>query len=225
MNGPSPVLPWASRAGIMAGQSRSNITRASWEGNRMLRSQSSEPIRIGFIGCGNRGTGACREALSVQPPVKLVAVGDLFAERIETSLKNLSKYEELRARIDVPPDRRFVGFDAYQKVIDAGVDLVLLTTPPHFRPIHYAAAVKAGKHVFLEKPCCIDAPGYRQLLSANEDAKRKNLSVVVGLQRHHQQNYLDGVQRIRDGAIGHVQFIRTYFNMPGGARANFVLPR
>ena len=95
--------------------------------------------------------------------MKLVAVGDLFADRLENSLKNLLKYDELRPRIDVPAERRFVGFDAYQKVIEAGVDLVLLTTPPHFRPMHYAAAVKAGKHVFMEKPCCVDAPGYRLL--------------------------------------------------------------
>ena len=106
-----------------------------------------------------------------------------------------------------------MGFDAYQKVIDAGVDLVLFATPPHFRPIHYAAAVKAGKHVFLEKPCCVDAPGYRQLLAANEVAKAKRLSVVVGLQRRHQPLYLEKIQKIRDGAVGQVRLVRTYFNV------------
>ncbi len=180
----------------------------------------SDTLKIGFIGCGNRGTGACREALSTKAPVKLWAVGDLFAQRLETSLRNLVKYEELRERIDVPPERRFVGFDAYQRVMEAGVDLVLLTTPPHFRPIHYAAAVKAGKHAFLEKPCCVNAPGYRMLVAANEEAKRKGLSVVVGLQRRHQGNYLEGIRRIRDGAVGQVHYVRTYFNMPGGARAS-----
>ncbi len=113
-------------------------------------------IRIALVGCGNRGSGACREALSTKAPVKLVAMGDLFASRLETSLKNLSKYDELRPRIDVPPERRFVGFDAYEKVLAAGVDLVLFATPPHFRPRHFAAAVTAGKHVFLEKPCCVE---------------------------------------------------------------------
>jgi predicted dehydrogenase len=153
-----------------------------------------------------------------------VAVGDLFAERLEVSLKNLEKYDELRPRIDVPRERRFVGFDAYQQVIEAGVDLLLLSTPPHFRPVHYEAAVKAGKHVFMEKPCCVDAPGYRMLVAANEEARRKKLSVVVGLQRRHQQNYLDGIRRIRDGELGEVRFIRSYFNMAGGGRAGPLKP-
>jgi predicted dehydrogenase len=181
-------------------------------------------IRVGFVGCGNRGTGACREALSTKGAVRLVAVGDLFAERLEVSLKNLEKYDELRPRIDVPRERRFVGFDAYQQVIEAGVDLLLLSTPPHFRPVHYEAAVKAGKHVFMEKPCCVDAPGSRMLVAANEEARRKKLSVVVGLQRRHQQNYLDGIRRIRDGELGEVRFIRSYFNMAGGGRAGPLKP-
>jgi len=183
---------------------------------RCAHAAGDETIKVGFVGCGNRGTGACREALSTKGPVKLVAVGDLFAERVEVSLKNLSKYDELRPRIDVPPERRFVGFDAYEKVIQSDVDLVLLTTPPHFRPVQYAAAVAAGKHVFMEKPCCVDAPGYRALVAANEVAMRKRLSVVVGLQRRHQRNYLEGVERIRSGAVGRVLLIRTYFNMAGG---------
>ncbi len=191
---------------------------------RGAHAAGGETIRIGFVGCGNRGTGACREALSTKAPVKLVAMGDLFAERLEASFENLWKYEELQPRIDVPAGRRFVGFDAYQRVIDAGVDLVLLTTPPHFRPMHYAAAVRAGKHCFLEKPLCVDAPGYRTLLAANEEARRKRLSVVVGLQRRHQQNYLDGIRRIRDGAIGQVRLIRTYFNMAAGGRAGQLKP-
>lgn len=183
---------------------------------RAAHAAGGETLRIGFVGCGNRGTGACREALSAPGPAKLVAVGDLFAERLATSLKNLLKYEELRPRIDLPDERRFVGFDAYRQVIEAGVDLVLLTTPPHFRPMHYAAAVHAGKHVFMEKPCCVDAPGYRALVAANEEAKRRKLSVVVGLQRRHQRNYIEGIQKIRDGAVGEIRFLRTYFNMSGG---------
>ena len=177
--------------------------------------KNNEVIRIGFIGCGSRGAGACLDALSTKAPVKLVAMGDLFADRLALSLKHLLKEESIRPRIDVPPERRFVGFDAYQKVIDAGVDLVLLTTPPHFRPVHYAAAVQAGKHAFLEKPCCVDAPGYRMLLDANAEAKAKRLSVVVGFQRRHQANYVDKIRQIRDGAVGRIRIVRTYFNMPG----------
>ena len=175
----------------------------------------SDTIRLALVGCGNRGAGACGDALRTAGPVQLVAMGDLFLNRLETSLKNLQKYDELRPRIDVPPERRFVGFDAYQKVIESDVDLVLFATPPHFRPIHYAAAVKAGKHVFLEKPCCVDAPGYRQLLAANEIAKAKHLSVVVGLQRRHQRLYLEKIQKIRDGAVGQVRLVRTYYNVSG----------
>ena len=189
---------------------------AGWDWTRSVHAAGSEVLRIGFVGCGNRGTGACREALSTKGPVKLVAMGDMFPERLRRSLANLTKYDELRPRIDVPAERQFFGFDAYQKVIEAGVDLMLFATPPHFRPIHYAAAIQAGKHVFLEKPCCVDAFGYRTLLAANEEAKKKKLSVAVGLQRHHQRNYLEGIQKIRDGAIGDVLFLRTYFNMAGG---------
>jgi predicted dehydrogenase len=184
----------------------------------------SDTIRIGLVGCGNRGTGACREALLTEGPVRLVALADLFPERIERSLANLTKYDELRPNIDVPPERQFVGFDAYEKLLAAGPDLVLLATPPHFRPAQYAAAVKAGKHVFMEKPCCVDAPGYRTLVAANKEAREKKLSVVVGLQRRHQRNYLEGIGRIHDGAIGDVLLVRTYFNMPGGGRSGWIRP-
>jgi predicted dehydrogenase len=184
--------------------------------SRMAHAAGSGTIRIGLVGCGNRGSGACLDALSTKAPAKLVAIGDLFAERIALSLRNLGHHEELRGRIDVPEERQFAGFDAYRKVIESEVDLVLLTTPPHFRPIHYAAAVRAGRHVFLEKPCCVDGPGYRTLVAANAEAKSKGLSVAVGLQRRHQSNYLDGIRKIREGAVGEIMLVRTYFNMPGG---------
>lgn len=191
---------------------------------RAAHAGGSDTIRLGFVGCGNRGTGACRECLLTKAPVNLVAVGDLFRDRLDVSLKNLLKYDELRPRIDVPDERKFTGFDAYRQVLGAGVDLVILSTPPHFRPLHYAAAVAAGKHVFMEKPCCVDAPGYRTLVAATDEARRRKLSVVAGLQRRHQRNYLDGVQRIRDGAVGDVRLVRTYFNMPGGGRAGVTRP-
>ena len=191
---------------------------------RGAHAAGSDAIRIGFIGCGNRGTGACKEALSTKVPTKLVAVGDLFPERIERSLRNLSKYPDINARMDVPAERQFTGFDAYEKVLDAGVDLVLLTTPPHFRPMQYAAAIAAGKHVFMEKPLCIDAPGYRTLVATNKQALATKRSVVVGMQRRHQPNYLEGIQKIHDGLLGDVQLIRTYFNMPGGGRAGWLKP-
>lgn len=175
---------------------------------------SDDTIKIGLVGCGGRGTGAVRDALgNAKGPVKLTAVGDVFPDRIERSLATLEKIQALRGRIDVPSEHKFVGFDAYLKVIEA-VDIVLLTTPPFFRPEHYAAAVKAGKHIFMEKPCCVDAHGYRSLLVTNEEAKKKRLSVGVGFQRHHQSSYREGIKRIRDGAVGQIYLIRTYFNMP-----------
>jgi predicted dehydrogenase len=192
---------------------------------RSAHAAGGETIRFGLVGCGNRGTGACRDVLESRGPVQLIALADLFAGPIERGLANLVKYPHLKPRIDVPPERRFTGLDAYQKLLAADLDLVLLATPPHFRPVHYAAAAKAGKHAFLEKPACVDAPGYRMLLAANEVAKAKRLSVGVGLQRRHQQNYLDGVRKIRDGGLGTVQFIRTYFNVPGTRAAATRTPK
>ncbi len=172
-------------------------------------------IRLAFIGCGGRGTGAASQALATQGPVKLVAMADVFPERIEASLRLLLEIDEIRGRIDVPPDRRFTGFDAYQRAIDCGVDMVLLTTPPHFRPIHYPAAVAAGKHVYMEKPVAVDAPGVRLIQQANQVAKQKGLKVAVGFQRRHEQACREAVHRIHDGQIGPVQLVRTYYLMPG----------
>ena len=211
--------PGAAAVGALAGSLAAGLNHVP-----AVHAAGSDVVRIGLVGCGNRGTGACRETLLTAGPKRLVAVGDLFPERIEFSLKNLLKYDDINSSIDVPESRRFAGFDAYRRVIDAGVDLVLLATPPHFRPIHYAAAAAAGKHTFLEKPLCVDAPGYRQLLAANAEAKRRQLTVVVGLQRRHQQNYLEGIRRIRDGAVGDVTHIRSYFNVPAGGRAGLLRP-
>ena len=124
----------------------------------------------------------------------------------------------------MPADRVFVGLDAYQKAIDCGVDMVLMATPPGFRPLHYAAAVKAGKNVFMEKPLCTDAPGYREIIAANEQADKKGLKVVVGLQRHHQGPYIQGIQEIHDGKLGDIEFLRVYWNGSGGG-AHDIGPR
>ena len=135
----------------------------------------SDVLRVGLIGCGGRGTGAASQALRADPAVKLVAMGDAFEDRLGQSLDTLTKDEQIAAKIDVPPGRRFVGFDAYKQVIASGVDVVLLCTPPHFRPIHLEAAVEAGKHVFAEKPVAVDAPGVRSVLATCERAKAKGL--------------------------------------------------
>jgi predicted dehydrogenase len=141
-----------------------------------------------------------------------VALADLFPERIERSLANLTKYDELRPNIDVPPKRRFVGFDACEKLLGAGLDLVLLATPPHFRPPQYAAAVKAGKHVFMEKPAAVDAPGVRTVMEAGQLAKKKGLGIAAGTQRRHTTSYRETIKRIQDCEIGEIVYAKCYWN-------------
>jgi myo-inositol 2-dehydrogenase/D-chiro-inositol 1-dehydrogenase len=183
---------------------------------RTAHAAGGDTIKIGLIGCGGRGTGAASQALQVNDNVKLIAVGDAFPDRLESSLKNLLKEKGIeKGRIDVPEDRRFTGFDAYQKVLASGVDLVILATPPGFRPIHFKAAVDAGKHVFMEKPVAVDGPGVRAVVEAAKQAKQKNLAVGVGLQRRHQKAYMETIKRLQDGAIGDMVASRVYWNGAG----------
>src|SRR4051812_28984669 len=121
-------------------------------------------LRVGLVGCGSRGTGAATQALQADPNVKLVAMADAFEDRLEQSLALLREDPKAGPKVDVKPERRFVGFDAYEKLLSSGVDVVLLCEPPHFRPQHLRAAVDAGKHVFAEKPVAVDAPGVRSVL-------------------------------------------------------------
>lgn len=176
-----------------------------------------DTLKIGLVGCGGRGTGAAAQALSTEGNTKLVAMGDAFGDQIESSLRNIQKAVSGRpdAEVDVEESRKFVGFDAYKQVIDAGVDVVILATPPGFRPIHFAYAVEQGKHVFMEKPVAVDAPGVRQVLESARLAKEKNLKVGVGLQRHHQASYVDVIKRIHDGEFGDVTALRVYWNSAG----------
>ncbi len=178
---------------------------------RTAHAAGDDQIKIALIGCGGRGSGAANQALSTKGNVKLVAMADAFKDRLDGAYNNLMN-EGLKDRMDVPEDRKFVGFDAYQKAINAGVDLVILATPPGFRPIHFDAAVKAGKHVFMEKPVATDAAGVRMVLAAAEEAKKKNLGVGVGLQRRHQKEYLETIKRLQDGAIGDIIAARVYWN-------------
>ncbi len=170
-------------------------------------------LKIALIGCGGRGAGAASQALSTAGKTKLHAVADAFEDRLNDTLNNLAG--SFKDKVDVPKERRFTGFDAYQKAIDSGVDVVILTTPPGFRPIHFEYAVKQNKHIFTEKPVAVDGPGIRQFLAAAAEAKAKNLKVGVGLQRHHQPMYVETVKRIHEGAIGDLVLLRTYWNSSG----------
>jgi len=161
------------------------------------------------VGCGGRGSGAAEQALDRSGGVKLVAMADVFKDRLDTSYKSLKdKYDD---KVEVPDDNKFLGFDAYKKAISLA-DLVILATPPGFRPMQFEEAVRQGKHVFTEKPVATDAPGVRRFLAAAEESKKKNLKVGVGLQRHHQTGYIEAMKRIHDGQIGDVVSMRCYWN-------------
>lgn len=174
-----------------------------------VHAAGSDTLRVGLIGCGGRGTGAAAQALNADPNVKLVALGDAFSDRLESSLETLKKQKDIAAKIDVPPARCFVGFDAYRDVLASGVDVVLLATPPHFRPLHLKAAVDAGKHVFAEKPVAVDAPGVRSVLATCAEAKKKNLSIVSGLCLRYSHGFQETVRRIHDGALGEIRALQA----------------
>jgi len=169
--------------------------------------QEGGTLRVGLVGCGGRGTGAAAQALNADKNVKLVAMADAFEDRLKGSLKTLHK-QDIREKIEVAQENQFVGFDAYKEVIKR-VDVVLLATPPHFRPIHIKAAIDAGLHVFAEKPVAVDAPGVRAVLAACEEAKRKKLSVVSGLCLRHSPSYREMIRRIHKGEIGEVQSMQA----------------
>ena len=167
-------------------------------------------VRIALVGCGGRGTGAAANALSTKGPAKLIALADVFPERVENSCKILT--EQFSGRVDVPAERRFVGFDAFKKAIDVlgKGDLVLLATPAGFRPIHLEYAVQKGVNVFMEKSFAVDGPGVRRVLRAGEVAAQKNLKVASGLMWRHDPPREEVVRRLHDGAIGDIILLRTY---------------
>lgn len=176
---------------------------------RSAHAAGSDLLKIGLIGCGGRGSGAAANALNADKNAKLYAMGDAFEDRLTGSLNGLkSQYGE---RVDVDTSRQFTGFDAYEKVIASGVDVVLLAEPPHFRPIHLKAAIEAGKHVFCEKPVAVDAPGIRSVLESTELAAKKNLNLVSGLCWRYHRGVKETMQRVLDGAIGDVLAIQETY--------------
>ncbi|MGQ8336927.1 Gfo/Idh/MocA family protein [Sunxiuqinia sp. A32] len=165
-------------------------------------------LKAGLIGCGGRGTGAIIQFLSAGPNLKVVALGDVFPERIEKCRKKIMD----KKGQEVPSENCFVGFDAYQKVIDSDVDVVILTTPPVFRPDHLAAAVQAGKHVFAEKPACVDPVGARSVMASAKKAEGMGLCIAVGSQRRHQRDYVATWQQVQQGLIGEIVGSNCYWN-------------
>jgi predicted dehydrogenase len=161
-------------------------------------------IQVALVGCGGRGTGAAAQALSTKGPTKLWAMADVFSNRLQASFNNLSR--QFPKQVDVSPDRRFLGLDAFKKAIDALDDggVVILATPPGFRPIHLEYAVEKGRHVFMEKSFAVDAPGIRRVLKAGEQAAKKNLKIAGGLMSRHYKPLEDAVRQIHDGILGEV---------------------
>ena len=177
---------------------------------------NSDKLKIGFIGCGGRGTGAAKQALSADSNVELFAMGDVFADRLGNSLKTLQgQFQKNPEKFNLAPERKFVGLDAYQKVINSGVDVVILTTPPGFRPIQFKAAIDAGKHVFLEKPMATDAPGLRSVMASVAEAKRKKLAVVAGFCWRYDSARRAIFDKIHAGAIGEIKALyHSYLTGP-----------
>ncbi|MCH7408474.1 Gfo/Idh/MocA family oxidoreductase [Belliella sp. DSM 111904] len=174
-------------------------------------------IKIALIGCGGRGTGAVFQAFDTGYNIKLVAMADVFRDRLDGSFAPIfQKYG--KDKVDVPEDRKFIGFDAYKEAMKEA-DVVILTTPPGFRPDHFAEAIRQNKQVFMEKPVAVDAVGIRKVLQASKEAKEKKLNVVVGLQRRYQDNYKETIGRIQDGAIGDIVSGQVYWN-DGGVWVN-----
>ncbi len=175
----------------------------------------SDVIKVGLIGCGGRGTGAAADALQADPGARLMAMGDVYQSQIDSSLRNLQSQPELAAKIHVTRDHQFVGLDAYQRVIDSGVDVVLLATPPGFRPLHIQAAASAGKHIFAEKPMGTDAVGVRTALEAVRAAQAKGKCFVSGFCYRYASTHRAFYNRLHAGALGPVRAVHaTYVTGP-----------
>ena len=185
----------------------------------------SDRVKVGVIGTGKRGIGAARNCLDADPSVQIWALGDIFPDCVENCLNKLRSGESIRGskggapvaadRIAVTKERCFTGFDAYKQVIASGVDLVLLTVPPQFRPQHLDAAIRAGKHVFAEKPVAVDPVGARKIIATGELAAQKKLSIVAGTQRRYSLDYIETMKRVRDGAIGEIIAGQCYWMNEG----------
>ncbi len=181
---------------------------------RAAHAYGSDTIKVGLVGCGGRGTGATIQALNTSGgEVKLTAMGDVFEKNLQIAYRSING--EHPGKVEVSDDSRFVGLDAFKGVLASDCDLVILATPPGFRPLHFEKAVEAGKHVFMEKPVATDAPGVRRVLAAGKEAEKKGLAVQVGLQRHHEFRYRECVDRLHDGAIGEPILARAYWNGAG----------
>ena len=197
----------ASSASIMGG------ALAAGSIGRFAHAAGNDEIKVALVGCGGRGTGAVAQIFNTKGNTKLVAVADAFHSKATNALTQLSNHAA--DKVAVPEENIFLGLDAYRHAIETDCDLVVIATPPGFKPQQFEHAVNNGKHVFMEKPVATDAPGVRRVLAAVEESKRKNLMVGVGLQRRHEPQYMETVKRLHDGAIGDIICQRVYWNGGG----------
>ena len=184
-------------------------------GTKSSAASPGDTIKVGLIGCGGRGSGAAKQALNADKNVILTSMGDAFQDRLKGSLDALKKDREVKERVHVSPENCFIGLDAYQKVLESGVDLVILATPPGFRPAHLKAAIEANKHVFCEKPMATDAPGVRSIMESVEEAKRRKLAIVAGFCWRYNLAERALFEQVHDGAIGDVRAIYGTYNTGG----------
>jgi len=178
-----------------------------------LYAAGSDTIRVGLIGCGGRGTGAARDLVTGAEGIEIVAMGDLAPDRLATSRAQLA--ERIAPQLKVTDATAFSGFDAYQRVIASDVHMVIMATPPHFRPVHLKAAIDAGRHVFMEKPVAVDPVGIRAVMAAADLAAQQNLAIVAGTQRRHDPMYIEMMKRVHDGALGEIIGGQVYWNQGG----------
>lgn len=204
----NPSAPGCSRRDFLHGTTGAAV--GSLAIARAAHAAGSDVIRVGLVGCGGRGSGAALNALNADAGTRLVAMADAFRDRLDGSLGRLTKAKPHQVAVD--RDHCFVGFDACDRLLASGVDVVLLATPPHFRPMHLAACAAAGKHVFCEKPMAVDAPGVRAAEAACQVAKQKNLSIVAGLCYRHDRGIQETMKRMRDGAIGTIVAAQVTYN-------------
>lgn len=167
-----------------------------------------KPLKAGVVGCGGRGSGAAENFLKAAPNVTITAIGDVLPDRLASLRKTLAE----KYNINLPDEMCFVGFDAYQKVMDSGVDAVILAAPPVFRPLHFKYATDKGIHSFLEKPMCVDSDGYRSIVATSKQALSKGLCVITGTQRHHHRAYVASYAKIQEGLIGQITGGCVYWN-------------
>ncbi len=180
-------------------------------GSGAFAAKSSDTLKIGLLGCGGRGSGAAAQMLQGNEGVQLIALADLFEDRVTSAKKKYEENEAFKGKVKIKKDHCFSGIDAFEMLMQSDIDVLIHGTLPYCRPQHVAAAIDAGKHVFTEKPAGVDPAGIRVFLAAAQKAKEKKLSLVAGTQRRHQKEYVETIQKIHDGAIGDIVAMRAYW--------------